>query len=546
MRNPFFRRNEELRLGEEFIASKHYPFYVAGTIASELASNGLYNYDMNPGNWLMNQWGQFTCIDYGMAETAKIDPEKACRMLEGIFLTFPRDAFDAILSGFVTYAITFIDPVCAGFSSHLLESLGGNVVSVPKPRQRALDLRSIEGLLDARFDLEDGRVTVSRAKDGAGALLETLRRGDCDAFCAMTYLILSGIDPPHLSLEDASETAESYVSVLTEILSNFVARREIEEHRVQRVSQTYGTRAGMAASVLQALVRMNPAPGCGIGNPGELPVPQQPDVEAYRAVFECVSRTDSAVTSEFVDGLIDFSNALSGWLDSTARERSDVELQMRSISFSQIAFIGLQAIAPHCGEERARVMRVLQDQAALTWNRVTRTSSPEGSSRTSVRDYLCIREDELFKPGEPPGGDQSLLSKIVFLDSMATAHGLLFRAISDAKPTLWSILRDALRYERLAILLAIGRMEEHADSADETPQLGQILPALIGTYAGLLRDHLSNAVRHLDPYNSLPWKERGPYKQGLRWATEVLSFCRTESLLTGSGRSKLAAFRRIR
>jgi hypothetical protein len=136
---PFFSENEELYLGEKHIPFGYFKYFLMGDVICYLNSIGIVDYDIHPENWIADTRGEVSCVDIGGAEIMPITPQAAAEMLEGPFLTFEPNQFKALLSGYLTHSIAYLDSIQESFTEDLLCLLGGNIATMPNIRLRRIN-----------------------------------------------------------------------------------------------------------------------------------------------------------------------------------------------------------------------------------------------------------------------------------------------------------------------------------------------------------------------------------------------------------------------
>ena len=190
-RRKVFGDDEEVRLSELDLDPSHHYAFSAGHSLAMIHRYGVVHGDLHGSHSLFDAYSGVTgFIDLNPFDhRTDVDPERMVQDILIAGLALPRPWLVGMIAGYVRTSHLAIDPLHPGYTSALLDLLGGEVVTWCRPAPPVLTGEQCDRLLGPLLDDTDGglRLRTDVVVDPESAARE-------DASMALCGLLLAGLD----------------------------------------------------------------------------------------------------------------------------------------------------------------------------------------------------------------------------------------------------------------------------------------------------------------------------------------------------------------
>ena len=245
-----------------------------------------------------------------------------------------------------------------------------------------------------------------------------------------------------------------------------------------------------------------------------------------------------------MDDLIDIQNSISSWADDIFSFKGVAKAEEISLKYAQASFLHLQHCSNGFENSNQQLLRILQDQSNLSWNKVTDVLSDKKKPKLSIRDALnlsipAVIKEHLATENQPNNN----INKIAFLNSVTNAYLSLFEtSLTESDVIWWSLIRKAISYARIAIAFSIIGIQSKKSSNEEKNQIVKLFPNLVAKLGQCLKKHLQIVAESEDAFNATPWINGKPMGKELLWVMDTYEFFQKNSSITTEGMDKINQF----
>ena len=411
---PFFDKNDVIKLGETFTSPGTYCWLQAGRKIATLHTMGLTNSDMHRENWGLDSWGDIYYLDVGDWREAEITPIVVAESLVPLYMTLDRYEFIALLTGYLTQSIVYIDPNLPDFTENLLKLFGGSFKNVPEPRSE-----SDEYEIFAKFF----KIFLSGYNDDARINFKKLTSSDLrylwnnfstDIVSICSYMILTGVDfsfliPNKEILLRLNEPIKSMADFL--ICYQKGSPEDLKSIFEKIEKDNWKTKIALSLIlVLKANWGYPNTSNSPIKYP--LPVHNQPDYMSRAVLSNIMKGKLIGEKKPYINALVDFTSYVAISLDSLiAKNLQYRKIGSKVVEFAQHAFWILQDYLIDSEDIEKQFLSISKYQS----------------------DLKCLDGLESYR-----------LSKIIYLDTISNTYNRAFINFMKSKKMIWSFLWDSL------------------------------------------------------------------------------------------------------